>query len=246
LGKEQGQKTLAEKTAGQKTIKQKTLGAESGKIVVFADHRERACRVVPFLESMGCEVRKAQLEVGDYIISNTVAIERKSIQDFVTSIIDGRLFNQLVSLAGSYEKPLLLLEGRSHEMFLISNMHKNALIGVITSIALNYRVPVLFAETERETAEFIYVIAKREQSKNKNEIALRKGKPGLTLEEQQRYIVESLPMIGPKSAKRLLETFGSVRGLFNANEKELEKVEKMGPKKAIKIRKLIDSKYKSE
>jgi len=230
----------------KRKMKQKTLKAGDGKIVVFADHRERACQVVPFLESLGCEVRKAQLEVGDYIISSTVAIERKSIQDFLTSIMDGRLFSQLVFLADSYEKPLLLLEGRPHELFQLTNMHKNAIIGVLTSVALNYRVPVLFSENERETAEFIYVIAKREQGKNKNEIALRKGKPGLTLEEQQRYIVESLPMVGPKSARRLLETFGSVRELFSADERELEKIEKMGPKKAKKIRKLIDSKYKPE
>jgi len=226
-----------------KKVKQQTLGGSNNKIVVFADHRERACKVVPFLESLGCEVRKAQLEIGDYIISNTVAIERKSVRDFIKSIIDGRLFNQLVFLADSYEKPLLLLEGRPHELFSLTNMHKNAVIGVLTSIALNYRIPVLFSETERETAEFIYVIAKREQSANKNEISLRKGKPGLTLNEQQRYTVESLPMIGPKSARRLLEKFGSVNALFNANEKELEAVEKMGPKKAVKIRKLLDGKY---
>jgi len=227
-------------------IKQKTLAGSGNRIVVFADHRERNCNVVPFLESMGCDVKRIQLEIGDYIISNTVAIERKSVQDFLASIMDGRLFSQLVFLADSYEKPLVIVEGRSHELFALSNMHKNALLGVLSSIALDYRVPLLFSENERETAEFIYVIAKRLQLGKNNEVSLRKGRPGLTLSEQQRYIVESLPLVGPKTAKRLLERFGSVKGVFNASERELEKLEKLGPKKAKKIIKLIDSKYEKE
>ncbi len=220
---------------------QKTLSGNE--LVVFADHRERNCNVVEFLESMDCKVNRIQLETGDYVISNTVAIERKSVKDFAASILDGRLFDQLVTLSESYEKPLLLLEGRPHELFAVSNIHKNALIGALSSIALNYRVPVLFAENERETAEFIYVITKRLQSGKGRDIALRKGRTGLTTGEQQRYIVESLPGIGPKGAKRLLEKFGSVSAIFNATQRELEKVDKLGPKKAKKIIKLLGSKY---
>ncbi|MEM0360205.1 MAG: ERCC4 domain-containing protein [Candidatus Diapherotrites archaeon] len=227
----------------EKKIMQKTLACGKEKIIVFADHRERDCKVTDFLESMGCEVKKMQLEIADYVISNTVAIERKQAQDFLNSLLDGRLFSQLVFLAESYNQPLLLIEGRSHEIFSLSNVHKHAIIGALTSIALNYRIPVLFAETERETAEFIYVIAKRLQEGKDKEIALRKGRPGLTLEEQQRYVVESLPLVGPKTAKRLLEQFGSIKGVFNASEKDLEKVEKIGPKKAIRIRKLVEAKY---
>jgi ERCC4-type nuclease len=237
---------LEEKKADEKKAMQKTLSPEEGKLIVFADHRERACKVPDFLESMGVDVKKMQLEIADYVISNKVAIERKEAQDFLNSLLDGRLFSQLVFLAESYEQPLLLIEGRPHEIFGLSNVHKHAIIGALTSIALNYRVPILFAETERETAEFIYVITKRLQEGKDREISLRKGRPGLTLQEQQRYVMESLPLVGPKTAKRLLEEFGSIKDVFNAPEKELEKVDKIGPKKAIRIRKLIDAKYSTK
>ena len=230
--------------ARKKAVEQKTLARESDEIIVFADHREDASNVIPFLESMGCDVKKMQLEIADYVVSNKVAVERKTSQDFLSSLMDGRLFNQLVFLAESYEQPLVLIEGTPNELFALSNIHKNAIIGALTSIALNYRVPVLFTENERGTAEFIYVIAKRLQQGKDHELSLRKGRPGLTLSEQQRYVVESLPLVGPKSAKRLLGKFGSVKGVFNADERELERVEKLGPQKAKKIRKLIDSKYK--
>lgn len=230
----------------KKLAEQKTLGTQNEKIIIFADHREDSCLVPSFLESMDCEVKKIQLEIGDYIISNKVAIERKTAQDFLSSLMDGRLFNQLVFLAESYEQPLVLIEGSPSELFALSNIHKHAIIGALSSIALNYRVPILFTENERGTAEFIYVIAKRIQLGKEKELSLRKGRPGLTLPEQQRYIVESLPLVGPKTAKRLLKKFGSVKGVFNAPERELEKIEKIGPKKAKKIRKLIDSKYRKE
>jgi len=226
--------------------KQKILDDGKGGLLVYADHRESACSVIEFLESMGCTVKKAQLETADYVISGEVAIERKSALDFLSSLMDGRLFSQLVNISESYEQPLLLIEGSPNELFALSNIHKHAIIGALSSIALNYRVPVLFSGNERGTAEFIYVITKRLQSGKYRDIALRKGKPGLTLSEQQRYVVESLPLVGSKTAKRLLESFGSVKEVFNAEERELEKLEKMGPKKAKKIRKLLDSKYKKD
>ncbi len=226
----------------KKIKKQKILDNGSG-LLVYADHRESTCNVIDFLESMGCTVKKAQLETGDYVISGKVAVERKTASDFLSSLMDGRLFSQLINLSEAYEQPLLLIEGTPNELFALSNIHKHAIIGALTSIALNYRVPVLFTENERGTAEFIYVIAKRLQSEKERDIALRKGKPGLTLAEQQRYVAESLPLVGPKTAKRLLEHFGSLHSLFNAELHELEKLEKMGPKKAKKIRKLIYAKY---
>ncbi len=233
------------KQAREKAKKQKILDDGKG-LLVFADHRESACLVIEFLESMGCRVQKMLLETGDYVISNKVVVERKSASDFLSSLMDGRLFSQLVNLGEAYEQPLLLIEGTPNELFALSNIHRHAIIGALTSIALNYRVPVLFTENPRGTAEFIYVIAKRLQSGKERDIALRKGKPGLTLSEQQRYVVESLPLVGPKTAKRLLEKFGSVHSVFNADARELEKLEKFGPKKAKKIRKLLDSKYKKE
>ena len=64
--------------------------------------------------------------------------------------------------------------------------------------------------------------------------------------QQQQFIVESLPGIGAKMAKNLLETMGSVKSVFNATEKRLKKVDKLGEKKAREIRKTIEKKYEKE
>ena len=47
-------------------------------------------------------------------------------------------------------------------------------------------------------------------------------------------------------AKNLLKKFGSVKEIFNADEKKLMKTDKIGEKKAREIRKLIDAEYKEE
>ncbi|MBN2067066.1 MAG: DEAD/DEAH box helicase, partial [Candidatus Diapherotrites archaeon] len=227
--------------------KQTTLhsfsNSDNGKIVVYADSREQDSPVIGLLRELECEVALKQLEVGDYIPSKDIAIERKTVSDFLNSIVDGRLSQQLMGLAETYERPLVIVEGNREELFTSRNIHRNAIIGMLTSIALNYRVPLLFTDGARETAHYIHVIAKREQMGKGADLRLRIGRKGLSEQEQQRFIVESLPLVGPMTAKKLLQHFGSVKAIFNAGEKEMQEVEKMGKEKARKIKKVLEAEW---
>ncbi len=223
-----------------------TFSEKSDEIIIFVDNREQASSVTKALFERECKIIMKQLPIGDYILSKDVCVERKTIQDFVSSMIDGRLFNQLVDLRENYPKPLIILEGKIDELFTLRNIHRNSLIGALTSIALDYQVPIINTKNVEETAEYLYVIAKREQLANKKEVSLRIGRKGLTLKEQQQYIVEGFPLVGPGLAKNLLKEFGSIKNIANANEKELQNVENLGKLKAKKIRKILDSEYKEE
>ncbi|MFH0714785.1 MAG: DEAD/DEAH box helicase [Candidatus Diapherotrites archaeon] len=201
------------------------------KILIYADTREQASSVTKKLINMGVLVKVKQMETADFVLTDEIAVERKTVEDFLNSMIDGRLFGQLLKMATNYEKPLLLVEGNPEELFSTRNIHKNAIMGAMTSIALNYKIPVLFSKDENETAEYLHVIAKREQLGKGKEISLRVGAKGLTLQEQQQYMLEGLPTVGPTLAKNLLEHFGSVKKVLNASEKRLQKVAKIGEKK---------------
>jgi Fanconi anemia group M protein len=225
----------------QTTLHSFDSGGED-KIVVYVDAREKESGVARMLEELGCSVVEKQLEVADYIPGKEIAVERKAVSDFVSSIVDGRLNKQLINMAECYERPLVIVEGDKEKMF-ESNVHRNAIIGMLTSIALNYRVPVLFTDSARETAQYIYLVAKREQLGKGTDVRLRIGRKGLTLGEQQRFVVESLPLIGPKMARSLLEKFGSVKGIVNAQSKQLQEVENMGQKKAKLVRQVLLSEY---
>ncbi len=63
------------------------------------------------------------------------------------------------------------------------------------------------------------------------------------MKEQQLFIVESLPNVGPVTARKLLEKFKSVGDVFSASADDLKKVEGIGDKIAKNIRAIIESDY---
>jgi ERCC4-related helicase len=215
-------------------------------IIIFVDNREQVSNVTKKLFEKECKVIMKQLTIGDYILSKDVCVERKTIDDFLSSMIDGRLFNQLVDLRTNYEKPLLILEGNINEIFNLRNIHKNAIIGALTSIALDYQVPIINTKNADETAEYVFLIAKREQIAKEKEIRLRMGKKGFSIKEQQQFITEGFPLVGPSLAKNLLKEFKSIKNIVNANEKDLQKIENLGKKKALQLKKIFEAEYESE
>jgi Fanconi anemia group M protein len=220
--------------------------AAGGSIVVYADHREQKSGVVKKLMDLGAKVVVRQLAVADYQVSDEIAVERKSVSDFLQSLMDGRLFRQAGMINENFSKPLIIVEGNFEELYYARDVNKKAVIGALSSLLLNYRIPVFPSADETETAEIVFGIAKREQEGKKTEIRLRVGRKGLTSAEKQRFVVESLPAVGPVLAKNLLREFGNIRKIANAEEKELTKVEKMGKVKAKQVREVFDREYKEE
>ncbi|MFA6012018.1 MAG: ERCC4 domain-containing protein [Desulfobacteraceae bacterium] len=83
---------------------------------IAVDFREKASGIVENLSLQGVAVELKHLEHGDYLINDTVTIERKTGKDFLVSIIDGRLFNQIAALKKECSKPLVLIEGNPLKM----------------------------------------------------------------------------------------------------------------------------------
>ena len=208
--------------------------------LVYADSREGNSNVIRYLSQMEMDVKIQSMAVGDYQVSDEVAIERKTAKDFVDSMIDKRLFKQARELSEEFKRPLLILEGDD----LYSGMvNPNAIRGTIASIALDFGISIIPTRDAQDTAAMIKRIAIREQSGEKTNIQIRTDKKPVSLWEQQLFIIESLPNIGPVNAKNLLEYFGSVSKVINASENELMEVEGIGKITAQNIRKVIDSKY---
>ncbi len=183
-----------------------------------------------------------RIEVGDFIISDRVAVERKTAHDFVSSIVDGRLFQQASQLREHYEKPLIIVEGG--DIYGQRNVHPNAIKGALLSLLVDWGIPVVFTENMEETAQFLELLSKREWEKGR-EPSVQKAR-ALTLDERQERLVASLPGINLKLAKRLLGVFGSPLSVFNATLYELMSVEGIGSGKASEIKKVLESEYGGE
>ncbi len=211
------------------------------KPLIYADSRE-GTSVLRELEKLDVDVEVKGLAVADYQISDEVAIERKTSQDFINSIMDKRLHKQAKELVENFKKPVIILEGNG---LYASFIHPNAVRGALASVAVDFGIPIIPTRSEVDTAAMIARIAFREQKNERTEISRRTEKKPLTSWEQQLYIVESLPNIGPVTARKLLEEFGNVKGVINASENELKKVEGIGNKIAQRIREVVDSQFKA-
>ncbi len=209
---------------------------------VVVDSREKSSNVVRELVNLGVGVSMQNIPVGDYVISDRVGIELKTKKDFINSIIDRRLLTQVRELRNNFESPLLIIEGEE-DIYSIRNVHPNAIRGMLSSIAIDYNLPIIYTKNSKDTAELILTIARREQENKDREFPLRLERKPLTTKEQQEYIVESLPGVGPSLAKSLLKELGSINKVFNADKGNLQKVNNLGPKKADDIRRLIDESY---
>ena len=162
----------------------------------------------------------------------------KSAEDFASSIIDKRLYKQARELVENFNKPLLIVEG---ENLFTGGLHPNAIRGALASLAVDFGISIIPTRSPEDTAAMIYRLAVREQEKGPKDMPLRTEKKPLSLQEQQIFIIESLPNIGPVTARKLLENFGSVKGIINASKEELTQVEGIGNIIAQKILDVIDA-----
>jgi ERCC4-type nuclease len=211
---------------------------------IFADTREKYSGVIKELDDENVLVDLKMLAVGDFICSSRVAVEVKRLPDFVNSIVDGRLLQQLKALKENFERPVLIIEGGSdQDIYSVRNVHPNAIRGMLATVAVSYGIPIVYSKNPKDTAGLLVAIAKREKEGNIPQAALHPRKP-LTMKQKQEYVVSSLPGIELKLAASLLEKFGSVSEVLNATEEQLKKVELIGPKKASEIRKLVDFDYR--
>lgn len=209
---------------------------------VFADFREKASGIIKELVDMGVSISLRSMEVGDYQLSTRVGIEYKKVPDFVDSIVDGRLLDQIKDLKQNFERPIIIVEG-DEDIYSQRKVHPNAIRGMFATITVSYGIPVLQTKTSKETAALMAVIAKREQDPEFGEFNPHGSRKPMSIKEQQEYIVSSLPGIGPTLAKPLLKKFGTIREFMNANVSELKDVDKIGEKKANEIQRVLTEKY---
>jgi Fanconi anemia group M protein len=214
---------------------------EGKKPKIFVDNREPA-QICDCLEAAGAEIEISQLSLGDYQVSDRLVVERKTRQDFESSIVDGRLFSQLSGLAAA-SRAVLIVEGDADYDTRIS---RAAILGAYSSIISDFGCSLFFTRSPSATAELVFALACHEQFSKSQPLSVYAKRRSRTLAEQQRAVIESLPGVGPTLARELLEYFDTVENAITAPESELKAVGKIGEKKAKALRQLLTSRYKGK
>lgn len=214
------------------------ISATDDDIEIVFDSRELSSNVAKNLsKDDDVSIREETLEVGDYIVSDTTAIERKEIDDFLDTLTGGdrSLFEQVRDMVNAYPNSVLIIEGDVDELYTKRNIHPNAIRGALSSVILDYGVSVVHTPDEHHTGKMITQFAKREQEDEETVVDPHGSKETATLTEQQEYIVSSFNFIGPITAQKLLEHFGTILDVMNAEKDGLQEVDGVGEKTAEKI-----------
>ncbi|WP_255151531.1 DEAD/DEAH box helicase [Halorarius halobius] len=222
-----------------------SAGTDEAGVEIVADQRELDSTIARDLSTRdGLTTRLETLDVGDYVLSDRVVIERKSVADFLDTLLgeDRSMFEQVKDATRNYARPVVLIEGG--DLYGERNVHPNAIRGALSSLAVDFGVSVLFTDDEADTADLLEVIARREQEEDDREVRVHGKKSQRTLDEQQEYVVSSVGEVGPVTARALLEQFGSVEAVMTADEADLMEVEGVGEVTAARIREVVGSQYR--
>lgn len=210
---------------------------------VFADYREKGSGIIKELAENNVVVALEKLEYADYVVSSRCGIEVKTVEDFVDSIIDGRLLHQIKNLKNNFERPMIVIEG-VQDIYSVRNVHHNSILGMMATIAVSYGIPIIQTRDFKETSALLQIIAKREQGEIGRDFSLHADRKPATLKEQQEFVVSALPGINLALSKPLLRHFKTVKNIVNASKEELQEVEKIGHVKANQIKDVVEQEYK--
>jgi DNA excision repair protein ERCC-4 len=84
---------------------------------VVVDVREFRASLPCVLHQQGFLLQPATLEIGDYVLSPDICVERKSVPDLLASLASGRLYTQAEAMARHYRFPVLLIEFEADRAF---------------------------------------------------------------------------------------------------------------------------------
>ncbi|XP_036386075.1 DNA repair endonuclease XPF [Megalops cyprinoides] len=128
---------------------------------VIVDMREFRSELPSLLHRRGLDIEPVTLEVGDYILTSDMCVERKSVSDLIGSLQSGRLYTQCLSMTRFYRRPVLLIEFDPAKPFslvarsdLRQEISANDVTSKLTLLTLHFpRLRILWCPSPHATAE---------------------------------------------------------------------------------------------
>lgn len=202
-------------------------------VKIIADSRETRSGIAARLSRFpGVTVEQRELDVGDYILTDTAVVERKDYNDFCLSVMQGRLFEQVSKMETSFDQCIVLIEGDPYSTR--SQIAPEAIDGALSWLSLLSGVQVIFSPSIAVTPRLLWRMAQHLTHGLGYTIPLRAAKPKAPSAIPQ-FLLEGLPGIGGSTAKALLQHFGTAGAVFSATEEDLLKVPGIGKKTAAGI-----------
>ncbi|XP_052118417.1 DNA repair endonuclease UVH1 isoform X2 [Arachis duranensis] len=227
---------------------------------VIVDMREFMSSLPNVLHQKGMRIIPVTLEVGDYILSPLICVERKSIQDLFMSFTSGRLYHQVETMVRYYRIPVLLIEFSQDKSFSFQSasdigddVTPNNIISKLSLLALHFpRLRIIWSRSLHATAE-IFAALKANQDEPDETKAMRVGVPSeegivendVRAENYNTSAVEFLRRLPGVTDSNYRTIMDGCKSLAELALLPLEKLaELMGGHKAARtLREFLDAKY---
>ncbi|XP_015582134.1 DNA repair endonuclease UVH1 isoform X2 [Ricinus communis] len=227
---------------------------------VIVDMREFMSSLPNVLHQKGMRIIPVTLEVGDYILSPLICVERKSIQDLFMSFTSGRLYHQVETMTRYYRIPVLLIEFSQDKSFsfqsasdISDDVTPNSIISKLSLLALHFpRLRIIWSRSLHATAD-IFAALKANQDEPDEARAMRVGVPSeegiiendVRAENYNTSAVEflrRLPGVTDSNYRAIMDGCKSLAELALLPMERL--TELMGGQKAARtLRDFLDAKY---
>ena len=193
-----------------------------------------------YFQELGCETQVTNLQYGDYVFDEKVAVEYKTMADFIASIQDNRVFNEAINQAENYDWHYVLIHGNEHERTKCISMTKNYIPvnlyqfhGAIASLNRYTTVIECYTPWINEAFYKMYIQAKKDLSTK----PIVKKFPRKDKNVAFNFLCYSIYGINWKKAKLIVDTLNlkTLNDLMKLNIDDLTKIEGIGKKTAENI-----------
>nr|WJN24989.1 single-stranded DNA endonuclease [Pseudozyma flocculosa] len=130
-------RTISSRVAGG----QRSATAEPPRIIV--DMREFRSSLPSMLHAADIQVIPCTLQVGDYVLTPTMCVERKSLSDLIQSFNSGRLYTQCELMCVHYQHPILLIEFDQDKSFSLKSVNDGKVSGRNTGTELDIQAKLV-------------------------------------------------------------------------------------------------------
>jgi Fanconi anemia group M protein len=188
--------------------------------ILYLDFREVS--LLDEFKNLGYKVVVTELPIGD-IVYNGICFERKTIDDLLASIFDGRWKRQLYDMRKNYDKSYVVVSG---DWILVPNKYQNNVMGAITLAIVKFSVPVIFTGNEKNLVYCIHkIIEKSEYSTINPILEVKKSHEDVVLS-----ILSQIPGFSESRALIVLNNYKTIEDLVNASVDDLKKLGGIGEK----------------
>ena len=193
---------------------------------------------------------KKWLEIGDYVYAD-MCFEAKSSVDFIQSVINKRLWNQIDNMDRHFEHYFVVIHGSLHEAMnyqkftnvnMPPRMIKSKFYGAIGKILLDTDCQVLWLENSKKAAEIMIALCKMRHINRKiiSPTLLKR----ITTDDLRTDMLCSIKGVSESKAKLLIKEFGSIMEIGDSTVEELSRIEGIGPTIAERIINVLNTEEK--